>query len=239
MSNGEAGEAAPRRRMSITRMFSPSAAGSGRDSKGSPADAFEYVDFDKPEGCMIGLTIAAPWDKKVKGVVAAEVEQRGALAKANVIFAGDAIYAVNGTPCYLHQEAAALIKAAKGVITFKLRRNVKCPRGWETLTEADGRPYYKHGPSGKETYSHPAAVARRPMGTIQFYDSDSDDEADEEAASEQGNRTSRGHAVASVITNMQTKKKMIKDVQKEADIHSPAKAAQGGENAPRFQSVSL
>lgn len=185
---------------------------------------------------MIGLTIAAPWDKKVKGVVASEVEQRGALAKANVIFAGDAIYAVNGTPCTLHQEAAALIKAAKGVITFKIRRNVKCPRGWETLTEADGRTYYKHAPSGYETYSHPAAVARRPMGTIQFYDSDSDDESDEEA-SEKGNRTSRGHAVASVITNMQTKKKMIKDVQKEADNRSPAK--QGGENAPRFQSVSL
>lgn len=186
---------------------------------------------------MIGLTIAAPWDKTVKAVVASEVEQRGALAKANVIFAGDAIYAVNGTPCTLHQEAAALIRAAKGVITFKIRRNVKCPRGWETLTEPDGRPYYKHGPSGIETYSHPAAVARRPMGTIQFYDSDSDFESDEEAASEKANGTSRGHAVASVITNMQTKKKMIQDVQKEADIRSPA--AQGGGNAPRFQSVSL
>lgn len=205
---------------------------------------FLEVDFFKPSGAVIGLTLAAPGDPNLEGVMVAEVEPGGVLAKCKKVAPGDTIHAVNGNVCTTHQEASTLVREAKGIIQFIITRN-PLPEGWMSFMEEDGRPWYRNEDTGEATYSHPASAVRRPHGTTQFGFDDSDD--DDAPLTD---RTSRGHAVSDVITSMQTKKKMVQSVQLETDLRTPRRQMPAAaavatlrplkEGEPlRFQSVSL
>lgn len=144
-----------------------SARGDGSQSaRGAGQPNFLEIDFFKPSGAVIGLTLAAPGDPKLEGVMVAEVEPGGVLNKCKKVYPGDTIHAVNGNVCMTHQEASTLVREAKGIVQFIITRN-PLPEGWVSFAEEDGRLWYRHEETGEATYSHPASAVRRPHGTTQ------------------------------------------------------------------------